>query len=368
MDGDTLVIFHYGQQLADIFYTSPSEYFSTLQSRNEKVLLVFSGYGMNNPRAFFMFKLASLLSIFTFGNYWLMATYCSLVSFWGMWISANALLQIFPKTSLALFSSFFVFPSIVFWTSGLLKESISIGIIHALLAFCLTILTQKKVKYWHFLLIPVFLWVLWRLKYYYFALSVFCLIALSVSFLINQKYKLSIFKQALVWFGIAFSLLFFAPFIHSNLSFNYILWALTQSNQIMASQSSVGNISHYINLQDNFWSFILNVPLAMVSAFFRPFLSEGGNVFKVLLGVENLVVLVLFSKLIFKKHRKKLIKANFLLLLTAFVYISLSGILLAFAAPNFGALARYKMVFFPFFIYILFSQLKKCTFFKFLYY
>lgn len=366
--GDTLAFFRYGQNLVDIFYNSPSNYFSLLKSGDNAILVdVFIGYGENNPRAFFMFKISSLLSIFTFGNYWLMATYCSLFSFWGMWLSAKSLVAIFPKTDLALFISFFVFPSIIFWTSGLLKESIAIGIIHALLAFCLNILIHKKVRFWYFVLIPVFLWLLWRLKYYYFALTVFCLFAFIVTFLINKKYNLAVFKQTLLWFATAFSLLLLAPFIHSNLSFDAILWALTQSNQVMASQSPVGNIIHYINLQENIWSFILNAPLAIFAVFFRPFIGEGGNVFKLFMGVENLFILLLFFNLILKKYSKKAIKKHFPILLTAFVYIILTGILLAFAAPNFGALARYKMAFLPFLIYILISQTKKCTFFKFLY-
>ena len=103
--GDTLVIFQYGQQLAELFYESPSKYLSILRSGGKTLLLEFPNYGINNPRAFFMFKISSVLVFFTFGNYWLMATYCSLFSFWGMWLSAHTLLRVFPKTHFALLIS-----------------------------------------------------------------------------------------------------------------------------------------------------------------------------------------------------------------------------------------------------------------------
>lgn len=365
--GDTLVIFEFGQKLADIFYLSPQKYFAILRSGDKDILMnVFEGYGTNSPRAFFMFKIASLLSIFTFGNYWLMAIYCSLFNFWAMSLSAKSLVRIFPTTHFALFISFFIFPSVVFWTSGLLKESIAIGIIHALLAFCLNSLYHKKSNYWHFALIPLFLWLLWRLKYYYFALSVFCLLAFIITFLFKNKYNLSIVKQTLVWLFTAFLLLFLAPIIHPYLSFEFILEAVVQNNQTLVSQSSSQNIIHYINLEATSWSFILNTPLAIFAAFFRPFIGESGNFFKVIESLENLSLLLLFLNLVFKKHTQSAIKKHFPLLLTAFIYILLTGVLLAFAAPNLGALSRYKMAFLPFFIYILISQSKKCTFLKFL--
>ena len=67
-----------------------------------------------------------------------------------------------------------------------------------------------------------------------------------------------------------------------------LLMKLWQGGIISITATLTGIILAYIHV------FILNAPLAIFAVFFRPFIGEGGNVFKLFLSVENLFVLFLF--------------------------------------------------------------------------
>ena len=98
-------------------------------------------------------------------------------------------------------------------------------------------------------------------------------------------------------------------------------------------------------------SVISNAPWALVSGLFRPFLWEADNVLKVTVSLENLFILLLCATSLVR-IRELLRAQNSLITLSVIVYILLLCIFLALSTPNLGSLARYKVGFTPFLIFL----------------
>jgi hypothetical protein len=115
----------------------------------------------------------------------------------------------------------------------------------------------------------------------------------------------------------------------------------------------------YISLHTHWSNFAYNFPLAVFSGFFRPFIWEAGdNKLKMILGIEGLGVLFLTFYALFYFFRQPIkdsnyLKINALFFFVSIIYLLLLFSLLAYSTPNFGTLARYRVVAYPIFIYLI---------------
>src|SRR5690606_12783441 len=114
--------------------------------------------------------------------------------------------------------AFLFFPSIVFWTSGLIKESLAMACLFFLTAVLLKLYESMRLSWWQWLLIPFSLWMLWNLKYYY--LAVFLPIVattLVMRFLIKPRVQFATGRwKYVVWMVIFTIPLYVASIVHPN--------------------------------------------------------------------------------------------------------------------------------------------------------
>jgi len=361
--GDTFVFFQDAGQLANLASRSPVDFGRVLlldQYPDEILpsLLVYE----QEPRSFFLIKILSLVRIATFGSYWLSALYFSLFSFWGMWKLANTLAKTFPGTQLAAALAFLFFPSVVFWSAGVMKESLAMGVIGLVTAWWLSALPRpepwKASRYFGpMLCCPWLLLVLWKLKYYYFAVYLPCLLAGGLILLLHRRSKpRSPWAWVCLFFLLLAGLTGMITRLHPNLEVNYFLEVLVETHDTLYALSKADNRIKYDQLQPTVASFLQNLPLALTTGLFRPFLGECNKMMQWMNGLENLFLLLLAGTSLFQIWQKRGLRMSqqaWILSGTAGLYILILAALLAFSTPNFGTLTRYKVAFLPFLIYLL---------------
>ena len=379
----------------------------------------------NQPRVFLMVKIISILDFFTFRNYWVNSLYFSLFSFIGMWFLANTLSRINPNFSTASAIAFLFFPSIIFWSSGILKESIAMGSIGLLLGFGLNSIAQiqggsspfrdsplsKGVRGMsnggsegvfryappiggalRFIVSLLCIWLIWKLKYYYLAV----LMPLFLSYLIIElaskkvRYLKEKFTYKILAFCISVILLStLATQIHWNLNFTRVMDVIVDNFYKTLEMSNANHCIAFENLQPTLKSFLMNSPKALFSSLFRPGIWEAGSFLQIIAGLENLLVLLLAILAIYYFVKRGMVeqsakqvagagvpplggqgvaKAFFamrsritrdatlkefgLLPICFLLYTIILAVFLAFACPNFGTLLRYRVGFYPFFVYL----------------
>ncbi len=412
--GDTLNYFHDAVILASTASESLPDYLHAIFTNEDLPAgLIYSA----QPRALLFSKIVSLFALLTFNNYWLTALYLSWLSFLGIWYLANQVVKLFPNTAKAAAFAFLFFPSFVFWSSGVMKESIAMPALCVLVGYTLASIhnlsrhgegsPHSKVdapitpacvpqagtklgrsvyhrpgnvffhgqgnprfgvwtkSFFNIFFIAVLLWLLWQLKYYYFGVLVPVLATtLLVALAGRKKFVTSPFSKILMWLVIFSGLLAMGSFVHPNLRFENFAPALIRNHDIIYNASSPENLIHYEALSPTWTSLLQNAPKALFAGLFRPMLWEMHTPFHAFLAIENLVLLLLTFLCMFQCFKLKTTgKAHIEVVFAAIVYVLLLATLLALASPNFGSLARYRVGFLPFFAYLVFSSvnLKKLS-------
>lgn len=308
------------------------------------------------PRAFWFVKGVSLLMFVTGENYWLLACYFSVLSFWGSWVLVEALCRHFPQTRLSAVVAFLFFPSVVFFGSGLTKESFAV----ALLGFG----TAQLLSRFSWRTLPVLLfcaWSLLQLKFYYLALWAGSSFAVALAYPIARKWQLSPLMQVLTFVSILAVGFLGASFVFD---FDELVLMIALNHNTTYGHSHPDDLVHYsiyggqgyFSLNASWQSLLYNAPLALEAGLFRPYIWEASDKLKLVMSIENLGILIatilafLSTFLPFHPSTSPPFRLStlspFRLLFFCGVSVFVVGLLviIALASPNFGALVRYKVV------------------------
>ncbi|MBC8109901.1 MAG: hypothetical protein H7Y04_02455 [Verrucomicrobia bacterium] len=349
---DTFTYFESTLKLIDLFENQKDVFFQVFLYDNLSQAGFFA-----DKRSLLFIKILFPLVLVCNQNYWLSGIYLSFFSFYGMWRLANVFTLKFPKQKQGAILAFLYFPSVVFWSSGILKE----GLVMALLCLSLSFLFENHFFRRSFTslkgmskiaFISVSIYVILVIKYYYLAVLLPVLIGyFFTDFLIEyiQKQKLSFSFQVIIFFFITFLVLIGSTFLNPNLYFSNFLQALVANHNKMLQYSPKSLAIQFSDLEPEVFSLLKNLPLALVSGLFRPFFWECRTVFQWVMGIENFFLLIWTIQAILNKKFNQIS----LLGLAGLTYILLLAMLLAFSSPNLGTLARYKVVFLPFLVYLL---------------
>ncbi|CAN5410831.1 hypothetical protein BH23BAC1_BH23BAC1_33890 [soil metagenome] len=357
--GDTFNMFHDANQLAELASNNPHRYISLLFNPELPPGLADTLIYSNQDRALLASKILSVFSLLTSNNYWLAGMYWSLFSFVGMWYLANVLSKKFPQNSMPAIIGFLFFPSVVFWSSGILKESLIMGALCFLVAFFIQSTSDvKRISFLKIVLSVIFLFLLWKLKYYYLAVLLPVLAATFFTLLAIRKYE-KIKKSSgfiiLIWLAGFALILILSTTLYPTLSFNVVLHYLVQTHDTIFVLSKPENLIYFYDLRPDLSSIIINFPLALFSGLYRPTLWDATTFFQWLAAIENFLILI--CSLWALKNFKKINDPQHLLLLDALIiYIIILAAFMAFSSPNFGTLMRYKIGYLPFLVYLVLSN------------
>lgn len=354
--GDTFNYFHDAVGLAGLVHESPASYLKAIFLTEIPLELGPQLKFLAQPRALFMAKLVSFFSLITLHNYWLSSLYLSFFSFAGMYCLASKLVKFFPKTAVPAVVAFLYFPSVVFWSSGVMKEAFAMGAMAFMISLMLPYLIERHRLKWHeILLILLLVLLLFKLKYYYAAVLAPVLLALViVSFFIKNGWKIvrNNFTNTATFLLMFCLLLLGASQLHPVLSPELVLYYIVDTHDLIAARSAAADLVHFKGLEADWGSFIANFPLALFSGLFRPGIWEVKGFFQIITGLENLMMLLMvfysFGKI--PPMRKS---PHLHLIVAVLVFVIILAAFMAFSSPNFGTLMRYKVGFLPFFIYLL---------------
>lgn len=323
-------------------------------------LLVDFSYQQNIPgiittdfRSLIFVKLLSILSLVTHDNYWTSTLYFSFFSFAASWFLFRKVIAHFEGSTPAAALAFLFFPSVVFWSSGIEKESLTLAALYFLAGVFLQIFLDKKVDKSVVVLVIIASAILWALKYYW--AGVFFISALSTYVLQKLSTKNLLIKNNLmVSYVISFALIGVAvSFLHPNFYLHRFLEVLVVNHDAFVLLSNDSNLIHFYNLKPTISSVVINSPWALISGVFRPFVGEGQGGLVWVASTENLLILGLFVTRVWNLKSHFFNKPIHLFTLGVVSYCIVLCVFLALSTPNLGTLSRYRVGFLPFLIFIL---------------
>lgn len=366
--GDTFGYYKTGQTLTKLFFNSPVDYFkltfTSLESNFELVKqtnwLWHDAIMWESEANYFSSRLAGFIEIFTFQTYLPTCIMFSMVSYWGIWKCFRFFNHFFPNSEKIMAISFLFFPTLVFWGSGLGKDSISLGAICGMVvcAYQIFIFREKVLK--NVLGFILTLYVLFIVKAY-IPIAFLLPLSLSVAFsyfgtIKSGLAKVIVFPVLLILLG-GFAFLFIdyiqSSFLSAGMdSFTEKILASNQNLQAAGSAFDLGIKPENINSIADMGPFF---PKAVIATWYRPWLWEAKNPAMLLSAFEGTFLTVLTIIICFRGFFVKTIYtilSNSILFSLFFYCIIFSG-LIGLSTSNFGTLVRYKIPMLPFLVLVM---------------
>jgi len=361
--GDSFEYYRGAVSLSTALMESPSTYVDLLVSEPSTFFHGKMGDYANSlaysdtPEEWFMVKLLSPLSLLSFNSFLVLNLFMGVISFLGSWKLLQVFIDILPERKNLAFICSFLIPSVVFWGSGIMKDTLTLTGVHFLVYILYFGLVKGQLKVHFIFTFCLWFFITFQLKSY-IIIALLPSMFLTVYFLYKSRIKsdllrllsgpvLLVLMVVVSYYGLSFL---------SESSEKYKISQLEWKVKGFHSwHTDVGGSSY--NLGDIDYTaqgVLMKVPASLNVTFFRPYVWEARNPVVLLGALESLALLILFLVVLYLGRFKLFrILKNQILLKGMLVFILVFGVAIGFTSYNFGALGRYKIPILPLFSFTL---------------
>lgn len=361
--GDTFNFFTHGSKyIWEAFKDSPFKALKLVLAKGEHYPDTFKysthiWYYTDLP-SYFVVRVTAILDLFTFHTYSATASLFALLSFTGSWAMYSSFHKLYPKLHLPLALAILFVPSVFFWGSGIMKDTLTLTAVGWITFGFFEIFVQKNRSWWIFLLILISFYIIYSIKIY----ILLCLIPSIVIwyFLLTLSRLKSVWLKIIaapVAVGTAVLFSYLAIDQVSKDNYRYSINRLSRTAEITAkwinyvSESEGGSGYTLGDFDYSTAGMIRKFPLAVNVTLFRPYLWEVKNPVMLLASVESIIIFIITVRVLFAVRFKifGIILSNPLLVYCLIFSISFA-FAVGFSTYNFGSLARYKIPLIPLYL------------------
>ncbi len=356
--GDTFTYFTYGSRwIWEAFLNDPEI--------GLKLLVGNSGEGFdtyqyssriwyfNDPRSYMIVKITAFFDLFTFHTYSATACFFAFFAFSGAWAMYSAIQTVYKSRYLHI-AILFV-PSVIFWGSGILKDSITLGALGWFTWSIFRIVELGKRGALEFIVCLVASWLISSVKpYILICMAPTAILWIYVKSLSRIRNTVTKYLMVPVFGVVMIVSAYFATVYTSTDEYNLSNVAYRASMTAYDIRygwgaRTGGDGGYDIGTLDGTWqSMIRLMPQAINVSLFRPYLWEVRNPLMLLSALESIGVLLLTFRMVSKRRFRPAMRDPFM------VFCLVFSLLFAFAVGvstfNFGSLMRYKIPLMPFFL------------------
>ncbi len=352
LTADTFKFFDDSKILFDAIYTHPTDYLRMLTGigSNSHHLQpyydtmtnwydTFSPFNDNRT----MIRLNAFLRLFSMGYYYVHVTVVCFLSYIGIVALVKVFSREFPDNALEIFLTFLLLPSVLFWGSGLLKDSLvffTFGLM--VLAFDRVIYVKASTGAITYFLFTLFLLMITKFQVFLISLP------LLTAWVITYKTKIKAFYSFTVISVLFFVLVYRVSKMISELDLVTLLVQKQEAFFKLAIASDAGSLISIPVLKPEFLNLLLNAPVGFFTSLTRPFITDTGAILNTISAVENIVILVLGIYCIIKFNSKNI--SGKILPVFCLFYTLYSFTLIGMITPVLGAIVRYKAQALPFLV------------------
>lgn len=317
----------------------------------------------NDPQSYFVVRVASILSIIVFDSYSSIAILFAAISFSALWTVFTKINSIYDTITFQLAIAFFMIPSVVFWGSGVMKDTLTLS------ALCMAVYALINIFYFDhnrrtsILILITSFYLIYSIKIYillcFIPSAILWIYLLKIKEIKSTVLKILIFPFLAI---MALSLSYISiTFVGEN-NPKYSIQNVLVTAEITAKDNSIWTVrkegSGY-NLGDYDFSpsgILAKFFPAVVVTLFRPYLWEVKNPLMLLSAIESFLLILFITYLILSKGLWKLLRyITFDSNVLFFIIFTISfAFAIGISSGNFGSLVRYKIPILPFFLTALF--------------
>jgi hypothetical protein len=365
--GDSIGYWDGAVKLNNLFWVDPMAYFQEIFTTSEyrTVYTNFSiqtGYPDSHiygeSESFFISKIASFFTFFTFKGYILMSLIFAFITTNASWKLFELVrgYKLHKDWHIAL--AIFFIPSLSFWCGGISKDTVIwVALCYFLHHLYQLISIDKKASFINWIVIFICLYVMLQVRSFMIITVLVPLLFAYTSRLTqkfhNRKFERNFIRFFLISLGISVVIIFFqTPEAEKFLNEAAVI------NQDMSTNKTYGTNRYNLNITDYSPTGMLSaIPQAVIAGFYRPFIWESLSVSLFLNGIESIILLYFtFRFLVSAKIRQRiqLIRKHEFLIF-GFFFAFILAYFAGFTSILFGVLVRFKAPVLPFLVIILTS-------------
>ncbi|WKZ66356.1 MAG: hypothetical protein QY325_00185 [Flavobacteriales bacterium] len=364
--GDTIMYFYSSVALSNMAKWDLLTYLDVVTGPNsEENLMRFNdrigypfAYMYFDSRSYFVIRLISPLALATFNSYLITTLVLSSLSYFGIWRCYRTFVSYYPALQDKLAIAFLYMPSVVFWGSGIMKDTFTMSAtcwwVHCVDEFYF----KRRSPIANLFGAAASAVVLVVMKPYIF-MTIF---PVTVAWILY--YRVARIRSGFIKFlalPVVVSMMLGGSFyaltkLGDRLDKFSLDRALTTAMVIQGDMKRAdvygGNYFDIGPLDGTLPNLLSKFPVATNAALFRPYIWESRSVVVALSGLENLWLLGFFLLILWRTHVLfflRLIYRNPLVMM-CFLFTVLFAFSLGISTPNFGALVRFKIPLVPFMV------------------
>jgi hypothetical protein len=310
-----------------------------------------------DPSSYAVIKIASVFDLLTFSTYSATAVCFGTMSFIGGWMLFRTFYEDHKHLAGRIAMATLFIPSVIFWGSGLMKDTIVLTCLGAATYSIWQIVAKKRFKILYFIILLVSLYFIYSIKKYVL------LCYLPSIFLMLSSRALASVKHILLRLAILPFMGIIVPvFLYLIVTQigkddrRYNLAQLGNTAKItaydIALQTGRDAGSRYFlgELDGTFTSLIRLSPEAINVSLFRPYLWEVNNPLMLMSALESLIFLLVTFFVIIKSRSGVFTSLARSDVLFCLVFSIIFAFAVGVSTYNFGTLSRYKIPLMPFYL------------------
>ena len=350
-DADTFKYFDDSKYMYEAFWTNPLDYFKMLfgvdchsEHFNSHYFNNMSNWVRSYDNGLFndnrlVIRVNAFLRLFSFGNYHVHSIILSYLAFMGSFALAKVFFEVSKSKSLSYIAVFLV-PSVVFWSSGILKEAILLSAMGFFVYHFYQLFGENR-RYRNYVMVFFMSCILIVMKLYVF---IALIPAIFIWFTV-KKWKRS------WWIYIGMYTLFLAigtliGELNPRLDFVNLIVDKQRQFINLSNFYDVNSGFHLEALSYNLWSVVKASPEGLFNVLTKPWASEVNSILFVPAFLENIIFIALL--IIALVYRKALDVNDWDFVAFCLSFCIILFVVIGLTTPITGAIVRYKIPAIPF--------------------
>ena len=363
--GDTTAYWDGAVTLNKLFFSAPVDYFNHLISEPTSALrsMHFTadtgyppGWIYREPEAWFICKLSSIVSIFTFRSYFAGTLFFAFFTARASWRVFEMLQELDTHSvRLAAYCILFV-PSVSFWCTGVSKDTvIYFSVLNILFYTFDFLILRNKIKLRNLLYVGFSILLIYNIRSFILA-AILAPMLMAFGARLTNKYESNflakLFLRSLILFG---GIAVFLYFFQSTFAESMVSEAQSVQQDFLENETYTGKRYEITNTDVSATGLLRAIPESIFYGIYRPFIYESLSPNFILNGFESLVLIFVSLRFVFignvfkkiKKVRKKEI------LVFALIFSLFIAFMAGFTSVLFGVLVRIRAPLLPFIFLVL---------------
>lgn len=363
--GDSVGFWDGAVKLNHLFWENPIGYFEEIW-RNDDLRTVYKNFNQatgypdgtiyKETESFFISKIASFFTFFTFKGYILMSIIFAFITTNASWRLYELVRSYKLHSDWHLALAIFFIPSLSFWCGGISKDTVMwVSVCYFLYNIYHIISIEKKSSILNWIGVFICLYVMLQVRSF-MIVTVFVPLLFAYSARVGKKFGEKSFERGFLRIfmgiiGIALIMVFF----QSSIADEYIQEAAI-INQDMTHNKTYGTNRYDLGITDySPLGMVMAFPSSVIAGVYRPFLWESLSVSLILNGIESIVLMYFTLRFFFSSKVKERIRRvrNHEFLIYAFYFALILAYFAGFTSILFGVLVRFKAPVLPFLVIVL---------------